>query len=144
LLFGKTYALSSILTISYWRKNHERKDGAVNNIYLIPNDNDGYHADVAWNLPTYNAILLTKELGYPVPFWTRMYNKHMESRLHFESANSRDELICKLNVLGKRGATIVRLWDYYEPATPDRDLSELFARCVESKLDAYWKSTQNI
>lgn len=116
----------------------------MENVYLIPVGNSGYRAEVAFNMPAYDAILLTKERSYPVTFWARMYNKHIDSRLHFDSANSRDELIRKLNVMGNRGAAVVKIWDYCEHTTPDNELSELFANCLKARVDEYWQETQSI
>lgn len=109
------------------------------NIYLIPTDN-GYRAEAAFSLPTHDAILLTKEREYPVSFWAKRTSKNLQTSIHYDCVHSRDELLCKLNRLGKECATIHKIWDYYGSYVRDEDLDALFEKCVQIKKDAYDKA----
>lgn len=117
-------------------------------IYLIPCENATYKVKVCNELPTYDAIQMIEEGAYPIDVWYREYNEDMSCNIRCTSPRNRDELICYLNRIGKRGVEIVRIstrdrWCAYdETLTPNEDAEVLFKARYDYLNNKHWQRKQ--
>jgi len=107
----------------------------MDNVYLLPFGDRAYHAAVASEPPSPDAIFLVEEGYYPVEVTYTRHDMNLDRIWAGAECTDREDLIQFLNFLGECGHTIELLWDYNDRLWSTPELTKLFDVCFVRKME---------
>lgn len=107
----------------------------MNNVYLLPFGDRAYHAAIAPEPPSPDAIFLVEEGRYPVEVTYTRHDMNADMIWAGAECTDREDLTEFLNFLGECGHTIEILWNYNDRHFSTPELTELFNICYARKME---------
>ena len=96
------------------------------NVYLIPGKDASYHAYIASEPPTEDAVFLVSEGAYPVEYYYHRTDLNGSTIVSACECASREELISALEWNGECYHTIRSLWEFELYEMRNEELCKLF------------------
>ena len=107
----------------------------MSNVYLIPYGDRAYHAAVADQPPSQDAIFLIEEGDYPTELRYTRHDLNLVKLWASREITDRKALVEFLDFLGECGHPVEELWEYVDRRWPTAELTELFDLCHSRKME---------
>ena len=104
-------------------------------VYLIPNSDGTYYAQVSCRKPAENAIYLVDEGTYPTQILARREYSYGYKVWDVHYVRNRTEMLTSLNWMGKTLCAVYQIWEYDIAKCLENDIINLFENCTSKRQE---------